>query len=181
MNHVMIDLETMGLRPGSMILSIGAIRFDPRADGIPAGCPTFHRGIDISTATGSIDPATLKWWFSQSPTVVANMGGVLNSPDVLDERLALNLLACFITEVADTKVWSNGANMDIAILSEHYDAAGFKRPWHYRNVRCYRTLMSEFGNDDDMAPYHARKGHDALDDAAAQALSLQRLYWRKGW
>jgi len=29
-NHVMIDLETMGLLPGSAIVSIGAVVFDPR-------------------------------------------------------------------------------------------------------------------------------------------------------
>ena len=30
MNRVMIDLETLGTKPGSVILSIGAVRFDNR-------------------------------------------------------------------------------------------------------------------------------------------------------
>ncbi len=54
-NHIMIDLETIGTRPGSAILTIGAVRFDPAANGLSGRdprwrCPQRRPSIAASTA-----------------------------------------------------------------------------------------------------------------------------------
>lgn len=41
--QMMIDLETLGLEPGSVILSIGAVVFDPNAGWVP-DLPPYSRG-----------------------------------------------------------------------------------------------------------------------------------------
>jgi len=43
-NHVMIDLETMGITPDSAVVSIGAVVFDPRFNHVSS--KTFYRELD---------------------------------------------------------------------------------------------------------------------------------------
>ena len=53
-----------------------------------------------------------------------------------------------------------------------------RAPWNYRHVRCFRTVMAEFGLDTDwVKPLVA---HDALADAEAQARTLQNCMRRVG-
>ena len=48
MMNVMIDLETLSPYAGGIILSIGAVKFDPRD--ARANISTFHVGIDIQSS-----------------------------------------------------------------------------------------------------------------------------------
>lgn len=68
MPHIMIDLETMGTRPGSAILSIGACSFDPNwlggsdSDHEPGEARrTFYQNITLASCLDAgltIDAAT---------------------------------------------------------------------------------------------------------------------------
>src|SRR5688572_9943106 len=63
MTHVMVDIETLGSAPGSVILSIGAVWFGD--DGLGS---EFYRTVDIfdSLLRGlTIDAATVAWWRDQ--------------------------------------------------------------------------------------------------------------------
>lgn len=63
MRNVMIDLETFGTRPGSVIVSIGAVEFS--MDGIGEA---YYRAIDVASsllAGLTIDEITVKWWREQ--------------------------------------------------------------------------------------------------------------------
>lgn len=172
---VMIDLETMGLGTNAPILSIGAVAFSQFGVGIES---TFHQGISLedSMASGRRPTAsTILWWLQQSDEAreqVCQKGGC-------GVRLAAGLAAfdAWIKSLPGVPyVWGNGANFDIAILEQAYLDAGMRTPWGYRNVRCFRTVMAEFGVESDwVKPVVA---HDALADAEAQARTLQKCYQR---
>lgn len=64
MKHVMVDLETLGTKPGSVILSIGAVTFD--LDGSGRDGRTFYQRVNIQScldAGMTVDGDTVEWWF----------------------------------------------------------------------------------------------------------------------
>ena len=71
----MIDLETLGSTPDSVILSIAAVKFDPFDDyqdrGItPDQLPTLNILVDIDSQTDRrIDESTVAWWSQQDPVI----------------------------------------------------------------------------------------------------------------
>lgn len=173
MKHVMVDLETLGLTPNSVILSIGAVKFDPRTGEIGGG---FERKIDIgsSIARGfTINVDTLQWWSNQSldARTATFDGGKVRIPDAL---------ASFSEFFGDSVyIWGNGADFDIAMLKTAYERLGADTPWNYKNTRCYRTMMSEFGEPSDYVK--PTLAHRALPDAISQAATLNKLFARQGW
>ena len=66
-NHIMVDLETLGTKPNSLMLTIGAIRFNPFADDTNnpmETMDTFYRRVSFESFEGLdhvIDDATLEW------------------------------------------------------------------------------------------------------------------------
>ena len=64
---VMLDIETGGTRPGSVIYSIGAVVFDTFYD--ESNWPTFYSPINRQSCLGygmTEDPDTILWWDEQS-------------------------------------------------------------------------------------------------------------------
>jgi hypothetical protein len=65
MDNVMVDLETLGTVPGSVILSIGAVAFDE----MEVAEEGFYRAIRRETCEQAglkVSAATLAWWEKQS-------------------------------------------------------------------------------------------------------------------
>jgi hypothetical protein len=183
--HVMIDLETLGSRPGCKILSIGAVVFGP------AGLDrSFYVNVDrMSQSPIGLreDPDTIKWWSEQNE---AARRAVFDVTDAVPVRVALHRLTDFLTAVSfvddvsdrrDVCVWGNGAGFDQPILAAVFHADGIpKLPWKFWNERCYRTLK----NSNHGVPYvHPKIAHHALEDAKAQARHLVRILNRSenGW
>ena len=80
MRDIMIDIETLGTGPGAVVLTIGAIRFDPFADDRESvdlenkkiNMDVFYRRVDPESFTwpsAFIHDATLEWWSKQAPEV----------------------------------------------------------------------------------------------------------------
>lgn len=166
MNHVMLDLETLGTRPGSVILSIGAVAFDHR-QGLGE---EFYVVIDRASCEAAgltVDRDTLAWWERQSPearTVLTQAGIPLNE--------ALDKFTAYLSQFKDVRVWGCGATFDNVLISSAYAALGKRQPWRYINDRCYRTLKN-------LMPAVAmeREGvfHNALADAKSQASHAIRI------
>lgn len=194
-NHIMIDCETLGTTPGSAILSIGAVRFDPHAPDDPRqgldpgflGQPyptasTFYARIDRASCAAlglTEDKDTLAWWARQTPEARHEAFDAFprrHIPEVLGE------LAEWITFhphpfVRDTYVWSHGASFDIVLLEAAYRRMGYVAPWRFWNIRDTRTLYDLA----DIRPERdARTHHHALHDAAAQAEAVVRAYVKLG-
>lgn len=174
-SHIVIDLETLSLAPDGVILSIGARAF--LLDGSMHICEGFERGVTLESQRGRhIDTSVLDWWLFQSEDARRSLHRVLLSAVPL--RLALLDLSTWVKEYTDQCIWCNKLNFDVAIIEQAYAAEGIERPWHYRAVRDYHTMMKEFGCDEDK--YTPPLAHDALEDATAHARTLQRLYRRLG-
>lgn len=165
MLDVMIDLETLGKRGNSVILSIGAVKFN--GDGLG---DEFYMVVDPQSCIAAgleMDVSTIMWWMKQSDEARAAFereGARLPS--------VLTAFSRFIQDggnAGDTRVWGNGASFDNPILGNAYHKCGMEQPWKFWNDRCYRTVKSQF--PDSPMP---RTGthHNALDDAKSQAQHL---------
>jgi hypothetical protein len=100
MSDVMIDLETLGRRPGCVVLSIGAVEFGPAGLG-----REFYIVLDIfgQKSLGlHEDPDTLAWWEAQS----------------IEARQVL-------TQARDPKLPKFGLSLDL--FNEWLSPIGFKR------------------------------------------------------
>ncbi|MCI0316252.1 3'-5' exonuclease, partial [Cronobacter sakazakii] len=66
MNHLMIDLETMGNKPTAPIIAIGAVLFEP-STGVMG--PEYYAVVDLESSMvrdALADPGTILWWLKQS-------------------------------------------------------------------------------------------------------------------
>lgn len=170
--HVMVDIETLGTQPGSVILSIGAVIFDPRIIAGESILQKFYAVVNTDSCKHiglSVDPSTVAWWEQQSPEARTVLSMASSSETSQDVRLALHHFAKFIPENA--LVWSNGANFDQPLLDVAYNRCGQKLPWKYFNSRCYRTVKGMCENEKALRTANDLK-HDALADAVFQAQHL---------
>ena len=178
MKHIMIDLETLGTAPGSAILTIGAIVFDPHAGLVG---PTWYGKISPASAQafGAVDLNTLKWWEKQSEEARAEVfSGTDELPDVL---AGFSKWLDLRSGIDERRIWSNGGDFDTVLLRVMYGACDLKAPWSYKGVRCYRTLRSLFPAIE--APRSNGIAHHALHDAMYQAkhlLEIARVH-KGGW
>jgi hypothetical protein len=162
--QVMLDLETLGHKPGSVIAALGAVKFK---DGEITS--SFYERIDPESCIEHglrMDASTVMWWLQQESAARLE----ITKPG---KPLIVVLLA-FKAWLADkdAEIWGNGAAFDNVLLADAYDRAVIPRPWKFSNDRCYRTVKS-------LHPHvpMPREGthHNALDDARSQALHLMAI------
>lgn len=163
----MIDLETMGLRPTSAILSIGAVRFDESHS-----YETFHQPILLAScydAGLTFDQSTVDWWAKQS--VEARQSWQNDAAVPLTEALTrfVRWLESLNGPIAP---WGNGADFDLVLLKSAFEAIGADVPWKFWDHHCFRTVKNLF----KVGPM-PRTGtyHNALDDALTQAAHFHRI------
>lgn len=164
--NVMIDIETLGTKPGCVVCSIGAVAWcwDSELQ------PTFFTGIaidDCQTFRLEIDAGTLLWWLEQDE-VVRNRA-LRGSTGLLH---ALYGLSDFIEREAPAEsriIWAKPPSFDVALLEECYRRVRVKAPWHFRDVRDVRTYIAAaraLGFEEP--PRTSGQAHDTLDDAMHQ-------------
>lgn len=170
MTHIMIDLETLGTKPGSVIRSIGAVLFDPLDGTIDRGT-TFYCNISRESCERiglTVDAATEEWWASQSDEAKQALE---SEPFDIDDALAF--FCQWWATIGGTRFWANDPDFDGVILSAAYAAAGLSAPWPYNAARSCRTMGELTGIKPDRT-----KGthHTALDDAINQAQAVIDAY-----
>lgn len=170
MNHIMLDLETMGTGPNAAIVAIGAVEFELTKTGGQLG-DSFYQCISLESAMatgGQVDAGTVLWWLKQSDAARA----MFAQPAIhVDD--ALHKFLVWMSQRGESKnlrVWGNGASFDNVILASAYRRACMPLPWNSFNDRCYRTVKSMH----PAAPAIQRTGthHNAKDDAINQANHL---------
>lgn len=167
--NIMVDLETLGTRHTSIILSIGACKV---TDGEPTD--PFYRVIDVASCRDAgltSDPATEQWWNQQDE----NARKVFTDPSVGLVR-ALTDFASYIRGFGSRSVrlWGNGSDFDNVILNNAYLAVGSTSPWAFWNNRCFRTVRKLYGQG-ILEPKRQGTYHNALDDAMHQARILGQI------
>lgn len=171
---VMLDLETMGNKPGAAILAIGAVKFNQ--GGI---LDRFYCAIDLQSCLNAglkIDASTVMWWLNQSDEARAALHQdrtyhISEALIMFRRWLWVNVDSGLIPGQFEFNVWGNGADFDNAMMACAYAAIGEELPWKFWCNRCYRTLKSMSSIKIERRGTH----HNALDDAESQALHLLRI------
>jgi hypothetical protein len=157
--HIMLDVETLGVRPGHIVLSAALVRFSDFASTAIGLDTTEQATLGLLT-----DPSTLEWWQGQSEAARAAAFG---APVPL--RTGLQHIADWLAWAragGELTLWCHGASFDAPMLEEVYRRTDISCPWSYRDLRDTRTLfdlagisLRDFSNGGD---------HIALADAEAQ-------------
>jgi hypothetical protein len=181
MNHLMIDLETMGVKPEAPVVSIGAVFFNP-ATGETG--QQFYTAVKLESAmsTGAIPEGdTIRWWLKQSPEARSAICGD-DSPHI---ATALTDFSSFISRNCENpkylKVWGNGANFDNVILRRSYERSSLVCPWHFSGDTDVRTMVllgRQMGFDPKRDMPFDGVPHNALADAIHQAKYVSAI-WQK--
>lgn len=170
-NHIMVDLETLGTSPGSVIVTLAAVHFG----GTPGRIlNTFVRHIrpDTCEAAGlRVDASTALWWLGQREDARFRLlEGQKEAVPLVD---ALDAFHAWLPGHTKTRrIWGNGASFDCAVLSAAYRMLGRQVPWHFSGERCFRTIKALHA---DVPMQRIGTHHDALDDAKSQALHLMQM------
>lgn len=167
--HFMLDLETMGLRPTSAILSIGIVHFDQSRI-----IDKFYTPVSLASCLAyglTTDKSTEDWWAKQSD--VARRAW--DTPDAPPLEVAMSSMAAWMRQWSTNKnicPWGNGSDFDNVLLANACRALDVETPWPYYNSHCFRTMKNMFPVEPS-----ARVGtyHNALDDAITQVNWLHRI------
>ncbi len=180
--HLMVDLETMGKKPGAPIVSVGAVFFDP-ASGLTGA--EYYQVINLESSMSfgaRPDASTILWWLKQSPEA--------RSAIVVDDTVglveALEQLLDFIAENAangskNVQLWGNGSSFDCSLLEAAFELADTPFPiphWNYRDVRTVVELGKAVGlNARYDIPFEGDQ-HNALADARHQVKYVSAIWQR---
>jgi exodeoxyribonuclease VIII len=181
----MIDLETLGQEPGSVIVTLNAVQFDLETGRTGR---IFEKNINIKSCEQyglKIDPGTALWWMDQNDAARSQLvDSQINAVDlnsVLLEfaswlrRLPHQTIRGLI-DVREIYVWGRGPRFDMALLSYAYKAAGFAMtPWDFRKECCVRTMEML---EPEIKKNTIREGveHNGVDDAKHQIKYVSEIY-----
>lgn len=165
--HVMLDIETLGTKPGCVVLQVAMVSFNQERV-----ISTSHRlwNIDVGDqlmAGLEIDPDTVAWWRKQDQTAQL----IVLSPTASRFRLREareKIKAVLELELANErfKLWANPDWFDLPLLATIYQCAGEDYPWPRRQTADARTLLCAAGIT---TRTRSDVKHYALSDAIAQA------------
>lgn len=166
MNHIVIDIETLGRRNDAAITQIGAVVANSDFE----ETYSMFIGIDPSkwnTCNRTFTGETLLWWMEQKNSPKSNM-----LPDVWleDYSQALQSLDELFEKYSsdDTLLWTKGS-MDLFCLKDLYEYFGMDTPWKFWQPRDIRTAK-EFVKD---WKTFESNSHNALEDALNELKELK--------
>lgn len=164
--HLMVDIETLGDRPGAAIASIGAVVFSTDAILAEFECTCQLEGQQEQGL--KLNVSTIKWWLKQSDEARQSTFGV-KGPSLFH---ALTDLAIFATDNHVSDYWSHGATFDLVLLNEASLILGAPQlVKDFRRARDTRTLY-EITDVNPKTYMGTGTAHNAVDDARAQALGV---------
>lgn len=166
----MLDLETMGDKSYSSIVSIAAVEFDINTGDVGN---YFFVKVDLQSCIDlglNVTASTIQWWMQQSSEARENL-----VKDTIPIKEALLKFSDFCDY--DDEIWGNSARFDLGILQNAYDKAKIPIPWNFRKERCLRTLVSFYP---EIKKNWVFQGicHNALDDCYNQ-IGYCSTIWNK--
>lgn len=176
MTDIMLDLETLSVRPDAAIIIIGAIKFCRKGNILSLeDSDKFYRRITIESCKKAglrIDNSTMKWWNEQAKDVRYE---ALENPDRVPLEQALQEFSIWMGN--STYVWGNGDDFDCTILGEAFSRCNMEIPWKFFLTRDCRTLFDLAGIKKADLPRGLE--HHAIHDCYRQIVgvknSLRRL------
>lgn len=175
MNNVMIDLETFGTKSNSVIVSLGAVRFDIETGEMGE---EFYARIDIDSCLKAgleVSGKTIKWWLTQNEAARQEVakGGEMLQKVLYDFDSYLGNVGIGNHNI----VWSNGLRFDISLLEDAYNKTDLPVPWEFRYERDVRTLVS-FAPEIKSKTVNTWNGtlHHAIADCKLQIKYCSEIY-----
>jgi len=177
---IMVDIETLGTKPNTVILSIGAVYISPEL----LVSHEFYRIIERkqSQADRHIDIDTLEWWM-QKENIDKYPKTDTQSPFLSEALYQFNV---WFEKVSSTnnitansiEFWAKGTDFDFTILRNAYEGRGLKIPWVYNTMRDLRTVLKRTPKTAYTPKEDNPELHNALGDAKFQARQLiEVLIW----
>ena len=162
----MLDIETLATSPDSVILTFGAIKFDPFDSSKEMREGLYFRiNVDEQIELGrNVDQGTVDWWGTQNEEVREEALGENDRISLDDFTRQLNKFV-----VGVNRIWAQGPVFDIVILENLYRQIGKPCPWQYYLIRDSRTLLKALGDDREPGVML----HNALADCVSQAEAVQ--------
>jgi hypothetical protein len=178
----MLDIETLGLEPSAVVLSVGAVLFTDEAmrNSLEPGLDfnkTFFvvPDIGLQIANGrTINQDTLKFWQKANQKSIADWAGA-DSKYKTWPHAACYRLHDFIKENGVVELWVNGLDFDVPILKSLFEQASCKWPLPYNAVRDARTIYNVCPKQINAKP-NDLKDHTAINDCKGQIIKLWE-YW----
>ena len=177
--YIVLDLETLGTKPGCPILSIGAAAFDLESEEVD----TFYCKLYLMyQSMAGVSESTLRWWMGQSEA--ARETAFTEDADAQTVYAARQMFDFWISDMKrksgfdGISVWGNSSSFDNEILRATYEHHGLEDPWGFRADRDFRTLRALY-KEKVPEPEFIGVRHHAKDDAVHEAkwlkLILQRM------
>lgn len=169
MSVCMLDIETLSTKPNAVVLTIGAVKFNPFTLESPGPGIYMKPDVDQQLADGrDASETTMAWWMKQSNTSRFEAFSDDNRISLDDVHRQLNKFL-----VGVDVIWAQGAVFDIMILENLYSQYQWSTPWNYWQIRDSRTLFAVHGDPRDK---NAEDLHNALADCISQAKAVQKIY-----
>lgn len=172
--HVMIDTETLGKTPGSVVRSVAAVEFDPQT-GETGRQKVWKIDLADSIRYGfKVEASTLKWWMMQSDEARREFVEGAETPleDFLEDFMQF---IAATDEGNDFTLWCLQLDFDVAMLRSMYSWYNLNvyrcdeevLPWNFRKVRDVRPYMDALDSAGLLPPKVADR-HTPLADCLAQ-------------
>ena len=168
-SHLMLDLETMGTKSNSAIISIGAVEFNIQTGETGRN---FYRNISLQSCIDiglQMDADTIMWWMRQSDNA---RNSLIEIPPFSIQQALIDFKE-FCNK--DYQIWGNSARFDLGLLENAYDKIRIPIPWKFNQERCLRTLTS-FNPEIKCNIEFKGTAHNALEDCYHQ-IKYCHLTW----
>ena len=178
MKDIMLDIETLDTAQSAVVLSIGAVVFDPHSKELGEKFYVeFTHDLATQQRVGrTVSADTAVWWMQQgAATKQIFADPAPEGVRRVSTAQGLTEFASFVSRNGgkEAKLWGNGSDFDNAIVGSLFDSFGLVKPWSYSRNRCYRTMKRIFGEDVKVSRHGVH--HNGLDDAITQAVHLQEI------
>lgn len=189
---IVVDLETMGKKPGCIVTEIGAVAIDINALYEPGLAFTFNEVVDYSSSKRAgfkADKKTMEWWGEKLG--LAPMGRReydyaythkwRNTRSIKKSIAEFNSLYESVVEAAGDKdrvfLVGNDIDFDKSILEHYYFATNTETPWHYRAWLSLPTFvwLIEYMTGTNVKTKVRETwetSHEALDDAKQETAMI---------
>lgn len=166
---LMIDNETLSLRPDALLLQVGVGMVDLDTGDVLYP-PTNFWLQDEDQGERHMDPATVRWWMQQKPEVIASVAHPVSS-----SILPVGALWDRFVDLRPDTVWAAPAAFDLPQIRSFFRG---RTPWTYKQERCLSTLWRALDPDKKLAPPDNPLAHNAASDVDWQMRYLVAL-WQK--